>query len=65
MLVDDVAIIETHDTEYNHGVAGLMTAGEGNARHTAMFDNLLINHVNGSAVAPTEFDKTITPIYRP
>jgi hypothetical protein len=42
-----------------------VSGGEGNARNTALFDNLLINHVNGGAVAPTVFVQDRSPIYRP
>jgi len=53
MLVDGEVVISVDDAEIAAGLAGLVTAGEGNARHTALFDNLLINRVNGGPVPPT------------
>jgi hypothetical protein len=40
-------------------------SGEGDARNTALFDNLLVNRVNGGAVPPTVFVQDGSPIYRP
>jgi hypothetical protein len=42
----------------------LICAGEGNARHTALFDNLVINRANGDPVQPTKFAQDAYPIYR-
>jgi galactosylceramidase len=64
VLVDGVEVITTEDKECSHGMAGLITGGEGNARNTACFDNLLINQVNGPAVSPTVFVQDGSPIYR-
>jgi hypothetical protein len=64
VLVNDAPVIEVQDAEHARGAAGLVTAGEGNARHAAMFDNLLINRVNGEAVPPTVFVQDSYPIYR-
>jgi galactosylceramidase len=61
VLLDNEAVIVAEDSQYGHGLAGLITAGEGNDRNTACFDNLLINKVGGGAVKPTGFDQT--PIY--
>lgn len=63
VLVNNTAVIEAEDGDHSRGVAGLVTAGEGNARHTASFDNLLINRVNGPAVEPTAFPQDQYPIY--
>ena len=65
VLVDNAAVITAEDKEYERGVAGLVTGGEGSARNTALFDNLLINHVNGGEVPPTAFTQDGSPIYRP
>jgi galactosylceramidase len=65
LLVDEVPLITTQDKQLDHGMAGLLTGGEGSARNTALFDNLLINRVNGGAVQPTVFAQDRSPIYRP
>jgi len=65
MLVDDVAVINAQDATFAHGMAGLITGGEGKARNTALFDNLVINRVNGAAVKPTAFPQDGHPIYAP
>jgi galactosylceramidase len=63
VLVDNVPVITKDNNELDHGMAGLITGGEGNGRDTAMFDNLLINNVNGGAVPPTVFAQDSSPIY--
>jgi galactosylceramidase len=65
VLVDDAAVISAQDGQFHRGLAGLVTGGEGNARNTALFDNLLINRVNGGAVPPTVFVQDDSPIYGP
>jgi galactosylceramidase len=64
-LVDNVRVIAAQDNQFGRGLAGLVTGGEGNARNTALFDNLLINRVHGGAVPPTVFVQDRSPIYRP
>ena len=44
-------------------MAGLVT-GDTNARHTAYFDNLLINTVGGATPKPTTFAGKQLPIYK-
>jgi galactosylceramidase len=65
VLVDNAAVITAQDGEFDHGLAGLATGGEGDARNTALFGNLLINRVNGGAVPPTVFVQDRSPIYPP
>jgi galactosylceramidase len=65
VLVDNVGVITAQDNEFDHGVAGLITCGESDARNSALFDNLLINRVNGGAVPPTVFVQDGSPMYRP
>ncbi len=65
MLVDGVAAASIEDGTYVRGMAGLITGGDGNARNTALFDNLLINRVNGAAVKPSVFVQDRHPIYGP
>jgi galactosylceramidase len=64
VLVDGEAVLTAEDTEYPRGMAGLICGGEGRARNTALYDNLLINRVNGPPVAPTTFEQDAHPIYR-
>jgi galactosylceramidase len=63
VLVNNTPVITTEDADHSRGMAGLIAAGEGNARHTAAFDNLLINRPNGGPVAPTTFSQDRYPIY--
>jgi galactosylceramidase len=63
LLVDGVATITAQDQEFSHGLAGLITGGDGDARNSALFDNLLINRVNGGAVLPTVFAQDADPMY--
>jgi hypothetical protein len=37
----------------------------GRVSNTAMFDNLIVNTVNGPVPKPTEFSQDTSPIYRP
>ena len=63
LLVEGVATITAQDQEFSHGLAGLITGGDGDARNSALFDNLLINRVNGGAVLPTVFAQDADPMY--
>jgi galactosylceramidase len=63
VLVDQRPVIVARNDEQAHGLAGLITGGEGDARNTALFDNLVINQVNGGKVAPTVFRQDRVPIY--
>jgi len=63
LLVDQATILSTDDKSFARGMAGLITGGEGLERNTALFDNLVINHVKGSAVKPTVFAHDNRPLY--
>jgi galactosylceramidase len=65
MLVDDAAVVSAEDGTFPQGMAGLITGGDGDARNTALFDNLLICRVNGGPVKPTVFAQDSQPIYGP
>jgi lysophospholipase L1-like esterase len=62
-LVDGKQILSVGDSTYASGLAGLVTGGEGNARNTALFDNLIINSVNGAKPEPTIFPQDAAPMY--
>ena len=51
VLVDGQMVLSAHDDRHAHGMAGLVCGGEGSARNTALFDNLLVCRVNGTAPA--------------
>jgi galactosylceramidase len=63
LLVDGTTIITTEDHQRSAGMAGLITGGDGDARNSALFDNLLINRVNGAAIPPTDFAQNVDPLY--
>jgi galactosylceramidase len=65
VLVDGVAVVSAEDGTFPRGMAGLITGDAGDVRNTALFDNLLINRVNGVAVKPTIFAQDEYPIYGP
>lgn len=64
-FVNGAQVISVRDTLYTKGMAGLMTGNDPKLRNTALFDNLLINKVNGTAVPPTVFAQDKWPIYKP
>lgn len=63
LLIDNEQAITMENTIFDRGLAGLITGGERNARNTALFDNLLINRVNGGAVPPTVYPQDGDPLY--
>jgi hypothetical protein len=44
-------------------MVGLVTGGFGDARNSALFDNLIINTVNGPKPAPAVFAQDAHPMY--
>jgi hypothetical protein len=64
-FVDDHQVLSIQNQKYGHGMAGLVAGGENDARNTALFDNLIINSVNGSKPPPTVFLQDATPMYQP
>jgi galactosylceramidase len=62
MLVDGKAVVTAEDATFGRGMAGLITGGQGNARNSALFDNVLVNTVNGGAVKPTVFAQDRQPL---
>jgi galactosylceramidase len=63
-LVDNKVVVTAGDATYPNGLAGLVTGGEGNARNTALFDNLIINEVNGPRPQPAVFVQDDYPMYK-
>ncbi len=63
VLVDGSLVCSAEDQTFSSGMAGLIAAGEGNDRHRAMFDNVIINRVNSPTPAPTIFPQDQAPIY--
>ena len=45
-------------------IRGTVTGGQGNARNSVLFDNVLINTVNGGAVKPTVFAQDSHSLYK-
>ncbi|HJX62712.1 MAG TPA: hypothetical protein VJ860_02035, partial [Polyangia bacterium] len=52
-LVDGTQVLTATDSKYSKGNVGLGTA----AKTTALFDNLIVNTVNGTKPAPTTFQQ--------
>ena len=63
-FVDGKLVLTASDSTYASGLAGLVTGGEGNARNTALFDNLIINSVNAAKPEPTAFVQDAYPMYK-
>ena len=63
--IENRRVFSTTDSSYSHGMAGLVTAGPNGVRRTALFDNLIINTVNGPKPRPTVFSQDATPPYPP
>jgi galactosylceramidase len=63
-FIDNKQVLAADNSAFGSGLAGLMTGGTGNARNTAMFDNLLINTVNGPVPSPTDFVSDSDPMYK-
>jgi hypothetical protein len=57
-------VLSEDDKTFGNGMAGLIAGGEGTARSTAMFDNLIISPVGAAAPEPTVFSQDSDPIYR-
>jgi len=64
LLVDGQVVVTAEDATFGRGMAGLITGGQGNARNSALFDNVLINTVNGGAVKPTVFAQDRQSLYK-
>jgi galactosylceramidase len=62
-LVDQKQVLTAGDGAYAKGMAGLVTGGFGDARNSALFDNLIIKTVNGPKPAPTVFPQDAHPLY--
>ncbi|MGN6625872.1 MAG: galactosylceramidase, partial [Tepidisphaeraceae bacterium] len=68
LMVDGQAVLTTQDTTYDHGLAGLITGGEGSARNTACFDDLQIKPISTDTNAPATAPQPLAvhaPLYRP
>lgn len=63
-LIDGAEVASVTDATHASGMAGLITGGPGNARNSALFDNLIINSVGGAKPPPTVFPDSLQPLYR-
>jgi galactosylceramidase len=63
VLVDGERAVEANDPTYSRGQAGLITAGEGTDRNSALFANLLINKIDGGDIRETSIPQTEYPLY--
>jgi galactosylceramidase len=64
-FVDNQQVLSTKDETHAGGMAGLITGGDNDARNTALFDDLVINTVNGAKPKPAVFARGIEPMYKP
>jgi galactosylceramidase len=62
-LIDGNEVASVTDATHAAGLAGLVTGGTGNARNSALFDDVIINEVGGQKPAPTQFPASVWPIY--
>jgi galactosylceramidase len=63
VLIDGAEVLTGEAKNFDHGLAGLITAGEGDDRHTALFDNLIVKPVGADRPEPTAFSQDQTPMY--
>jgi galactosylceramidase len=64
-FIENKQVCSVTANKFSNGMAGLITGDPGGTRNTAMFDNLLINTVNGTLPQPTVFAQDSTPPYAP
>ena len=62
-FIENKRVFSTTNSSYSSGMAGLVTAGPNGVRCTALFDNLIINTLNGPKPRPTVFSQDATPPY--
>ncbi len=63
-FIDGVQVVEAESSLSTHGLAGLVTGGFDDSRTTALFDDLIVNTVNGPKPLPTVFAQDRNPIYK-
>ena len=64
-FIENKQVCSVSNTTYTKGMVGLVTGDPSGTRNTAMFDNLLVNTVNGAVPQPTVFAQDSTPPYAP
>lgn len=62
-FINNTQVCSITNTSYNRGMAGLVTGDLAAGRNTALFDNLIVNTVNGTAPQPTVFPQDTAPPY--
>jgi len=63
-FVDGKQVVKADSTVWGRGMAGLLTGGLDDHRNTALFDNLIINTIDGSQPPATVFAQDSSPIYK-
>ncbi len=63
-FVNGKQILTATDSTFFRGMAGLISGSEHNENNLALFDNLLINRLNGTLPVPTGFSKEVYPMYK-
>jgi hypothetical protein len=64
-FIENNQVCSVTNTSAGSGMAGLCTGNYSTGRNSAMFDNLLLNTVNGATPQPTVFSQDLTPPYAP
>lgn len=64
-FIENTKVCSVINTSAASGMAGLCTGNYSKGRNSAMFDNLILNTVNGATPQPTSFSQDITPPYAP
>jgi galactosylceramidase len=64
-FIENNQVCSVTNTSAAGGMAGLCTGNYGNGRNSALFDNLVLNTVNGAEPQPTIFSQDMTPPYAP
>jgi hypothetical protein len=64
-FIENNQVCSVTNTSAASGMAGLCTGNYSTGCNSAMFDNLVLNTVNGVAPQPTVFSQDMTPPYAP
>jgi galactosylceramidase len=62
-FVDKVQILSATDTTFSEGMVGLVSGSENKTKNIALFDNLMINSINGTPPSPSIISKKVNPMY--
>ena len=63
-FVDNVKVLTATDSTYLKGMVGLVSGSKNKTNNIALFDNLIINSINGNPPSPTVCSEKVFPMYK-